>query len=257
MIHELNQATADLKMNRPDLETELMKRFYYSRFDKKALLTTEETEYIDKKRAVVIGYLDGCYPFSYEEDGEFRGLARDVLENGVSAVGLRFEYYRIENRQEAHEALKNGDIDVLAYCTDAGNAEVQKRDGLKPASRLADVPLVLVVRKNEDNAEIGKLATVSPEGNEPFAPVLGGGGANSPGLPAEPPLAEGERRSADCQTIVMFLLTYVKNEGILFSDSGCSQEVRQCQDPKSADASVNIPRPSPLHRRKRRRTHSR
>ena len=50
---------------------------------------------------------------------------------------------------------------MLAYCTDAGNAEVQKRDGLKPASRLADVPLVLVVRKNEDNAEIGKLATVS------------------------------------------------------------------------------------------------
>lgn len=161
VIRELNQAMADLKMNRPDLETELMKRFYYSRFDKKALLTTEETEYIAGKRAVVIGYLDGCYPFSYEEDGEFRGLARDVLEDSVSAVGLRFEYYRIENRLEAHKALKNGDIDVLAYCTDAGNTEVQKKDGLKPATRLANVPLVLVVQKNEDSGEIGKLATVS------------------------------------------------------------------------------------------------
>lgn len=161
MIRELNQAAADLKMNRPELETELMNKFYYSRFDKKALLTTEENEYIAKKRAVVIGYQDGCYPFSYEEDGEFKGLARDMLENSVSAVGLGFEYYRIGNRQEAHEALQNGDVDVLAYCTDAGKEEVQKRDGLKPASRLANVPLVLVVQKNADNNEIKKLATVS------------------------------------------------------------------------------------------------
>ena len=112
VIRKLNQATADLKMNRPELETELMNKFFYSRFDKTSLLTTEENAYIAKTKQVVVGFLDGFYPFSYEEDGEFKGLTRELLENGICNTGLKLEYCKMENRKEAREALQNGEIDI-------------------------------------------------------------------------------------------------------------------------------------------------
>lgn len=158
MMRELNQAAADLKLNHPELETELMNEFYYSRFDKTALLTTEEHTYIAETEKLVVGYLDGFYPFSYEEDGEFKGLAREVLEEGLSATGLELEYCRMADRREAQTLLRNGDIDVLAYCPDA-KAELEENQ-LTTVGSYAEVPLVLVTEKNQNINEIKTLATV-------------------------------------------------------------------------------------------------
>ena len=159
VMRELNQAAADLKMNRPELETELMNEFYYSRFDKNALLTTEENAYIAETKKVVVGYLDGFYPFSYEEDGEFKGLAREALESSSNVTGLELEYHRLANRKEAQDALQNGEIDVLAYCADT--QAVLDAEQITTVCDYADVPLVLVTAKNRNIDEIGTLATVS------------------------------------------------------------------------------------------------
>lgn len=158
VMRELNQAASDLKMNRPELETELVNEFYYSRFDKTALLTTEENAYISEKKNVVVGYLDGFYPFSYEEDGEFRGLTRELLESGLSETGLELEYRRMESRKEAQTMLRDGEIDILAYCTET--EEVLEEYQLAAVCDYAEVPLVLVTAKNRNINEIETLATV-------------------------------------------------------------------------------------------------
>lgn len=159
VMRELNQAAADLKMNHPELETELMNKFYYSRFDKTALFTTEEQAYIAEKPQVVIGYLDGFYPFSYEEDGEFKGLTRELMENAIRNMGMEPEYRKMANRKEAHISLENGEIDILAYCTD--KEEELKKYGLTKVCNYADAPLVLVTVKNRNLDDIETLATVS------------------------------------------------------------------------------------------------
>ena len=159
VIRELNQATADLKMNRPELETELMNKFYYSRFDKTSLLTTRENEYIAAQKKVVVGYLDGFYPFSYEEDGEFKGLTRELLENGICDAGLEPEYRKMENRMAARTALANGEINILAYCADP--EDVLNEYQLTKACDYANAPLVLVTAKDRNIDEIRTLATVS------------------------------------------------------------------------------------------------
>ncbi len=159
VMRELNQATADLKMNRPELETELMNKFFYSRFDKTSLLTTEENAYIAETKQVVVGFLDGFYPFSYEEDGEFKGLTRELLENGICNTGLKLEYCKMENRKEAREALQNGEIDILAYCADT--EKVLNESYLTKACDYANAPLVLVTAKDRNIDEIKMLATVS------------------------------------------------------------------------------------------------
>lgn len=159
VMRELNQAAADLKMNQPGLETELMNTFYYSRFDKTALLTIEENKYISETKKVKVGYLDGFYPFSYEEDGEFKGLTRELLESSIRITGLELEYCKMPNRSEAQRSLQNGEIDILAYCTE--KEEVLDAYQLTRACDYAEVPLVLVTAKNRNIDEIGTLATVS------------------------------------------------------------------------------------------------
>ena len=159
VMRELNQATADLKMNRPELETELMNKFYYSRFDKTSLLTTRENEYIAAQKKVVIGYLDGFYPFSYEEDGEFKGLTRELVENGICEAGLEAEYRKMQDRMAARTALQNGEIDILAYCADT--EDVLNEYQLTKACDYANVPLVVLTEKDRDIEAIDTLATVS------------------------------------------------------------------------------------------------
>ena len=158
VMRELNRATADLKMNRPELESELMNKFYYSRFDKTTLLTTDENEYIKEKVQVKVGYLDGFYPFSYEEDGEFKGLTKELLENGIRDTGLELVYCKMSDRQKAHEALQNGEVDILAYCTDT--KETLDEYAQTKACNYANSPLVLVMDKDKNIDEIENLATV-------------------------------------------------------------------------------------------------
>lgn len=54
------------------LHTKEMNQFYYDKFDKAVLLTTDEKEYLAEKQTLVVGYLDNYYPFSYVDDGEFK-----------------------------------------------------------------------------------------------------------------------------------------------------------------------------------------
>lgn len=159
VLRELNDAIVDLKISHPELETELMNEFFYSRFDKAVLLTTEEKEYIKEKGTITVGYLDGYYPFSYVEDGEFKGLTRDILESGLGVAGLSLEYRLLSNRQEAREAIQNGTIDVFAYSTDTN--ETLDEYGMKEVAEYAEVPLVLVMKESNSSNDIETLATVS------------------------------------------------------------------------------------------------
>ena len=154
---ELDQAIADLKINQPELETELMNKFYESRLDKKTLLTTEEKQYIEEEKSVVVGYLDEHYPFSYEEDGVFKGLTRNMLESSAQATGLKFVYKKMNSQQHAQEALKNKEIAVFAYCAckndDSGTKE------LLMFNEYAEIPMVLVTKKDQKYNEIETLVT--------------------------------------------------------------------------------------------------
>jgi len=159
LLRELNTAIVDVKMNWPELETELMNQFYYDKFDKAVLLTTEEKQFLEEKKTIKVGYLDNNYPFSYVEDGEFKGLTKDMLESGLSVTGLEIEYVLMKDRQDARKSLKEGKIDILAYSTDHEN--VLREYNAKSICDYAQVPLVLVMNKGAKSENIQTLATVS------------------------------------------------------------------------------------------------
>ncbi len=159
VMWELNQAIADLLIHQPELESELMNRFYQSRLDKTVVYTTEEKAYMKEAGEIVVGYLDGYYPFSYEEDGEYKGLTRELLEDGVASIGLSLSYEKMESLREAENALREGVIDVISYCADDG--EALSKYQLVSVREYAEIPLVIVMQKDDNLSSAGTLATVS------------------------------------------------------------------------------------------------
>lgn len=159
VMRELNYAIADVKMNEPSLETQLMNKYYQSKLDKSIVFTTEEKEFIRNAGPVEVGYFDGYYPFVYEENGECRGLTRELLESVAAVAGLSLEWVRIEDPQHASQALLDGTIDVMSYCV-----HTKEETGENLLSRLKEytqIPLVLVTQKDTEFKSIRTLAAVN------------------------------------------------------------------------------------------------
>ena len=171
VMRELNQGIADLKMNRPELENELMVKYYDSRLDQTVLLTSEEKQYIEEKGTLTVGYLDGYYPFSYEdENGEYQGLTVQVLEEVAVSTGMSFSYVKMVDMKEARKALWTGSIDILCYCDESPG--FMKEEGIQVTKGYTQVPQVIIRKRSGKAEEITQLAVtnsgISGEENQGF-----------------------------------------------------------------------------------------
>lgn len=172
LLRELNQGIADVKMNRPELENELMVKYYDSRLDHTILLTGEEKEYIRNTGVLTVGYLDGYYPFSYEdEEGVYKGLTPQMLEEVSVSTGLTFSYVKMQDMESAKQALADGDIDIIGYCGEqVGN---MKQAGAALTKVYAQVPRVLITKSGGRAEEFKTLAVtgenLTEEGGVSFA----------------------------------------------------------------------------------------
>lgn len=164
LVRELNQGIADVKMNRPGLENELMVKYYDNRLDQTILLTNSEKQYITEKGTLTVGYLDGYYPFSYENEEVYMGLSRQVLEEVSVSTGLLFDYVRLESMEDAKKALRNGNIDILSYCGEAAGR--MQSDGLAVTKVYAQVPQVIIMKRNDKSDAINVLAVEESNASE-------------------------------------------------------------------------------------------
>ena len=156
LMRELNQGIADLKMNRPGLENELMVKYYDNRLDQTILLTNSEKQYIAEKGTLTVGYLDGYYPFSYENEGVYMGLSKQMLEEVSVSTGILFNYVKMESMEEAKKALKIGSIDILSYCGETVLS--MQSDGLAATKEYVQIPQVIIMRRNDKSDSINVLA---------------------------------------------------------------------------------------------------
>lgn len=164
VMRELNQGIADIKMKRPDLENELLTMYYESRLDQTVLLTRDEKAYITKKKNLTVGYFDGYYPFSYEYEGVYCGLAKQVLDEVSALTDLTFHYVRVENMDEAKQALADGRIDLLDYCGDVPTS--LKDFGIVTTKAYAKVPHVIIMKQNSKANEINVMAAIKNGSHE-------------------------------------------------------------------------------------------
>lgn len=160
LLHELNSAISDVKFHHPDLEAKLMQQFYESKLDKTVLLSTEEKNYLHQKGTLVVGYLDGHYPFSYkdEETGEFAGLSRQLLEDAFLWTGTQLIFVELESHADVRIAMNTGKIDLHAYCIHPD--QTTGHDGLRLLDSYAEPQLVIVTNGNKTFEDINSLVTI-------------------------------------------------------------------------------------------------
>ena len=153
LMLELNQAIADVKIKHPELETSLMNKYYQSRLDSRVFLTLEEQRYVEQNPILTIGYLRGQFPFSYEEDGQFMGLSKELIENSLEAAGFIPEYHGYQSQEEAIKALHAGEVQMLAYCG-------EQAENLVVLKEYAEMPLVVLMEKENGLNDMQALGTV-------------------------------------------------------------------------------------------------
>ena len=164
LLMELNQAIADIKMKSPELENELLVKYYESRIDQNVLLTLEEKAYIEQADTLVVGYLEDQYPFSYESGGECCGISKQALDEVARNTQLSFSYKKVGDFASAHQALIDGQIDIFCY---SGSHEADLDDeGLTLTKSYAVMPRVLVMKEDKMSEPIKLVAMTAHSDDE-------------------------------------------------------------------------------------------
>lgn len=164
LLTELNQAIADIKMKSPELENDLLVKYYESRMEQNLLLTLDEKEYIERTKPLVVGYLEDQYPFSYESDGTCRGLARSALDEVAESTNLSFTYKKVKDFETAHQQLLDGNIDI--FCYSGGHEEDFDEEGLALTESYAAMPRVLVMKADQMSEPLRLIAMTAHSDDE-------------------------------------------------------------------------------------------
>lgn len=80
----------------------------------KVEFSQNEQAFIEAHPTAKVGYHTTYAPLSYEENGEFKGIARDISDMISEKSGITMEYVGYENTDMLISALANGEIDFVA-----------------------------------------------------------------------------------------------------------------------------------------------
>lgn len=116
LTEELKNAIASIKVNKPDLENTLSKKY----FDDTGAFpyTKEELEYLVEAPVIKVGINKDRMPLAYKNiDGKDVGISVDIFNLISGYSGLEFELVDIDDQGVA-DALKEGKVDLVAGISD-------------------------------------------------------------------------------------------------------------------------------------------
>ena len=117
-----------------------------------------EAKYIVDNSLVRVGYHRNMAPLSYEEDGEFLGIARDICNIISEKSSLNMEYYGYDSTDALKAALEAGEIDFIA-----GMEKSSDDAGIKYSKEYLQYMDVLVRHDTTDGTSLKKYVSVDGE----------------------------------------------------------------------------------------------
>lgn len=111
-LDELNEAMLSIMLNNPSFQSDLMAE-YFQLYDN-TRLTYAEQKYVDEMPEIKVGYQENHAPISYtDENGEFKGIARDIMDKISEISGFHFNYVSLGTGKIDEEYLKKNGFYVL------------------------------------------------------------------------------------------------------------------------------------------------
>ena len=124
-LSNINTALEQMTKNNPNLVDELYQKFYANQQDTNLQLTQVEQEYIKNMQDnnIVLEALihPDRAPFSYREDGEWKGILTDICKQIIDKTGLQIQLIDINTHNEFLEVREQGNIPLWLDTRDDNN----------------------------------------------------------------------------------------------------------------------------------------
>lgn len=124
----------------------------------KVEFSDNEQKFIQQNPLVTVGYHRNLAPLSYEDNGEFVGIARDVCKMISGKSGLAMKYKGYDSTESLINALENGEIDFIA-----GIDNMDTVTNIKYSKAYLEYMDVLVRHNTVDASSLTKFSSVDGE----------------------------------------------------------------------------------------------
>lgn len=122
LMEIVNEALRKLDLNEPDWRIKLQEKYFPKDEGELLNLNKDELVYLNeiKENREVFQVLvnPDRYPYSYIEDGEYKGIMVDVFANLAEKAKIKYKYIMVTDRKEYVDVLMSGVPDICIDCSD-------------------------------------------------------------------------------------------------------------------------------------------
>ena len=160
LLSEINYALDQLTQVEGDWKSRLYQRYYGNQASSLLPLTDKEKSllqsYIESSRAIQVLCHPDCYPYSYVENGEMKGILPDYFRRLADSIDLPFTFVICDSREEWQSFRNQGNCDLILDGGFESEDEIEQKDWVttKPYMMLR---VAQVVRRDFD----GDIQTVA------------------------------------------------------------------------------------------------
>ena len=111
---EILSAEQKMRLEYPHVLDYLNEKYFHHESTQAPLvLTLKEKDFLKEHPVLRLALPSGSFPMLEERDGKLVGLDAELLERISSDLNVKLQLVRVNNRQEAYEALKEGKADLV------------------------------------------------------------------------------------------------------------------------------------------------
>lgn len=174
LLSEINYALDQLNHVEGDWKAQLYRRYYGSKASGLLPFSDEEKmllqSYVANDVFLQVFCDPACYPYSYVENGEMKGIVPAYFRRVAASIGLPYQFVICRSREEWLAYRNRGDCDIiLDGRLDAENV-LEKKDWVstKPYMTLR----VAQVFRQDFDGNIQTVATVNQDISDPIEELL-------------------------------------------------------------------------------------
>lgn len=161
---ELNGALAQIKIEDPGFENELVEK-YYPTYNESPF-SKAEIEYIKNAEPITVGYVTERDPVAYmdKKTGEAKGITKGVLDRISDISGLKFNYVALPAGEISYDFLRENHIQLL-ICVEYNMINATS-PGLRLSTPYLSSTKVVVQKKNGAFDPDARLKMALPAGSQ-------------------------------------------------------------------------------------------
>ena len=161
LIDEIDRAIDQMNIEKPDWRSDLYNTYYGAQSLSTELTDSEQAllEKLQSEKAVIKAVLaPDSAPYSYYENGSYKGITAEIFKAAAERLGLRYEFLPATDKEKYLEILSSGDADIWldADCENpvVGEARYKTTGAFMNTS-------VSLLRNRRDTSRIQKLVVMS------------------------------------------------------------------------------------------------